>query len=474
MLTYRGDKFVKGKKFTINETAYRFSKRDDEKLIFESISDGSKFIMTEEEFNEAERVLTEKINQENKEINEIIGKVLRSKGLARKYEDILKSKGITVNYDSPQGVSLVGPNGKHLSATSKIVIGPSKPGQAGTHEKGNTTYWEPEYNEYKEKVAKLKAMKRDDIIRAHSDLDSKEALKKHREELKQAQERLNHYRKEVEDDYSEAKKERREGHLEYPGSGGSYSHPNAQFNKERADSTVDYLNYLTKPNTGDDFRNNMSYHQRGGDDEGYANNYQTKNPVSNEKSDSINKYNSLKHDVKDAEGRVKDRTYNKDDYYSRTYGAMTDKQLEKRISDMKKELEKKIAELQKEHDEEVKDVTSQNVENRKNKEEAVKNLKAKEKELDNFLKSKGIRESVLDIINGNKLTEGEELDFRAGYEEIYGEKAEYTQMRQMIEALEAIAEQADEDNYRGIQHFEDAIRLLSSVYEDLEEFYERN
>ena len=40
MLTYRGDKFVKGKKFKINETDYRFSKRDDNNLIFEAISDG--------------------------------------------------------------------------------------------------------------------------------------------------------------------------------------------------------------------------------------------------------------------------------------------------------------------------------------------------------------------------------------------------------------------------------------------------
>ena len=84
MLTYRGDKFVRGKKFTINESLYRFAKRDEEKLIFESVSDGSKFIMTEDEFNEAERVLTEKINQENKEITDIIGKAIRSKTKTRK------------------------------------------------------------------------------------------------------------------------------------------------------------------------------------------------------------------------------------------------------------------------------------------------------------------------------------------------------------------------------------------------------
>lgn len=54
MLTYRGDKFVKGKKFKINESEYRFQKRDDnDNLIFESI-DGSKLKLTEEEFNNKE------------------------------------------------------------------------------------------------------------------------------------------------------------------------------------------------------------------------------------------------------------------------------------------------------------------------------------------------------------------------------------------------------------------------------------
>ena len=70
--------------------------------------------------------------------------------------------------------------------------------------------------------------------------------------------------------------------------------------------------------------------------------------------------------------------------------------------------------------------------------------------------------------------EGRTLNDREGYEEIYGEKADYTEMRKMVEALRAIAEQADEDGYSGIRHFENAINLLSRLYGDLEEFYERN
>ena len=109
MLTYRGDKFVKGKKFIIDEQEYRFVKRDDEKLLFESATGNLK--LTEAEY---ETKLNEAINKENAEINEIIGKVLRSKGEARKYEDMLKQHGITIDYSPSQGVYLRGSNGKTL------------------------------------------------------------------------------------------------------------------------------------------------------------------------------------------------------------------------------------------------------------------------------------------------------------------------------------------------------------------------
>ena len=51
MLTYRGDKFIKGKKFTINESTYRFQKRDkNENLVFKS-NEGKTLKLTEAEFN---------------------------------------------------------------------------------------------------------------------------------------------------------------------------------------------------------------------------------------------------------------------------------------------------------------------------------------------------------------------------------------------------------------------------------------
>ena len=60
-------------------------------------------------FNES-KILIEKVNQENYEMNQLIGKILRSKGLARKYEDELAKHGIKVDYDKGQGVTLIGPN----------------------------------------------------------------------------------------------------------------------------------------------------------------------------------------------------------------------------------------------------------------------------------------------------------------------------------------------------------------------------
>lgn len=51
MLTYRGDKFVKGKRFTINEAVYRYQKRDNKnRLVFESL-DGKFLKLDEAEYN---------------------------------------------------------------------------------------------------------------------------------------------------------------------------------------------------------------------------------------------------------------------------------------------------------------------------------------------------------------------------------------------------------------------------------------
>lgn len=471
MLTYRGDKFVKGKKFKINENEYRFSKREEDNLIFESISDGSKYSITEAEFDEAERVLTEKINQENKELNDIIGKVLRSKGLARKYEDLLKSKGITVNYDNPQGVTLTGANGRVLGASSKEVYGPHTPdsstdrydkdgyrrdadGHYQTDERPDT-YYSEQLEKYKKELEDLKAMDRDDIIRAYADKSTDEALKAHKEKLDRYEQYVKDYEgraanadKSYKRSLKSAKNRRREA---------EYDRLRTSTPKEKADSTVDYLNYLTKPKN--DYMDKIRNHYKGYSDTRVKSNpgapYENDNPESD-----INKYKSLKNAVNNAQKEVNYRTAGDDGSYKYSSAAMTDEQLEAKIQSMRDELEKKIEELR-----------NSNKANSSSRDEYIKKLQDREKELDDFLKSKGIRESELMDVK-NYLKESI-LNSREGYKEIYGDLPDYTEMRKIIEALRAIAEQADEDGYNFTHHFEDAINKLSSVCEDLEEFYER-
>ena len=390
MLTYRG---VKGKKFTINEQEYRFSKRDEDKLIFEATSDGSKYSITEDEFNEAEKILTEKINQENKEINEIIGKVLRSKGLARKYEDMLKEKGIKIDYDQGQGVTLIGPNGKVLDATSKYIGGPSKPGQAGTHEKSYSKYDARRYREAKEDLEHIKSMDRDDIIRKYNELSTKEAMEKHEEDIAKAEQELKYAKEEMQSGDSEYRTRRREAHLTRPGSSVYNAKP---FSKAVADTYVDYLNYLTKPDTGKDFRDNKQYYTYGHNEDKYYDYDHYKNPIDKDStSENIKKYRELKGNIKSANDKVRWRTYKNGDIFDKySMEAMTDEQLEQKIKEMRDELEKKIE-----------DMKAQNDRNKTNKSDAVKDLENREKELDDFLKSKGIREAVLEIINGHILNE---------------------------------------------------------------------
>lgn len=54
MLYYRGDKFVKSKKFSIYNETYKFLKRSkDNKLVFESLKDKSILQITESEFEKS-------------------------------------------------------------------------------------------------------------------------------------------------------------------------------------------------------------------------------------------------------------------------------------------------------------------------------------------------------------------------------------------------------------------------------------
>ena len=467
MLTYRGDKFVKGKKFTINENIYRFSKRDEEKLIFESVSDGSKFVMTEDEFNEAERILTEKINQENKDINEIIGKVLRSKGLARKYEDVLKSKGITINYDNPQGVTLTGANGRVLGASSKEVYGPHTPdsstdrydkngyrrnadGHYQTDERPDT-YYSEQLQKYKEELEKLKTMDRDDIIRAYADKTTDEALKAHEEKINRYEDYVKKYSEDAaraDERYKSyvkgAKRNRREA---------QYDRLRTTTPKETADSSIDYLNYLTKPKN--DYMDNIRGYYKGYDSEKSRSKQNPGNNWENKgKENDIDKYKSLKQAVNSAKSDVESRTAGDNSVFRYSSAAMTDEQLEAKIQSMRDELEQKIEELRK-----------SNKANSESRDQYIKKLQDREKELDDFLKSKGIREAVLNFVNKPILSESADES-----------KFEYlnSEITKEIDNLIHLAMEAEECGYEALKRaYEDAADILENYSHYSDSIYQK-
>lgn len=402
MIKYRGDTFVIGKKFIINEKEYRFTRRNNSNLIFESVADKSKLAIKESDFN---KMLIEKINKDNQEINDIIGKVLRSKGLARKYEDKLKDLGISIDYDNPQGVTLTGANGRKLSANSKEVYGPHTPDSSGErydkdgyrrrpdgHYKSNDSrdiWYANKADEEKTKLDNLKSMDRDDIIRKYNDLSTDEALQKHKEDITKTEENIAKYTKDAkrEDEryqqsLNSAKDKRRDA---------AYSGLRTSTPKNKADSAVDYLNYLTKPDN--EYMENIRQHYKRHSGEEVKSD-PSANHLSGESPD-ITKYRDLKKSINYAKDDVELRTVGSGRRYTYDSAAMTDEQLEAKIKSMRDDLEKQIEELRK-----------SNKANTEERDSYVKRLEDREKELDDFLKSKGIRkESQKHARKGITLTE---------------------------------------------------------------------
>ena len=118
------------------------------------------------------------------------------------------------------------------------------------------------------------------------------------------------------------------------------------------------------------------------------------NHLSGESPD-ITKYRDLKRSVDYAKDDVEVRTAGSGRRYTYDSAAMTDEQLEAKIQSMRDDLEKQIEELRK-----------SNKANTKERDNYVKRLENREKELDDFLKSKGIRkESQKHARKGITLTE---------------------------------------------------------------------
>ena len=389
MLYYRGDKFVKGKKFTINESIYKFVKKSrDNKLIFESIEDKSLLKITESEYD---NLLQEKINKDNAEINELIGKALRSKSEAKKIEDRLAQYGITVDYDKGQGVYLKGPNGKTLSASVNKVEGPTKPGFNDTH-KSNGNYYSYNYEDTKNRLEDLKNMSDEDKLKkfgidkkTSERFSDKEALERYNNALKSTEDTLKTLRKYKDEGNHNDRLKRRAGHDSQIG---GYDSNGNETDKDYANKHIDYLTYLTKePNEYQDAVRQSNY-------------YGTFKPDATQSQKDISKYNDLKRKVGNSQWEVDYKSKEADDKYR----AMDDDELEAKIKEMRDNLEKQIEELRK-----------GNIKNKDELKYRKDNLNKAEKELDNFLKSKGVRESVRNKIISKKLYEEAGLNNRDYY-----------------------------------------------------------
>ena len=472
MLYYRGDKFVKGKKFTINESVYKFIKKTkNDELVFESIEDNSTLKILESEFTGVE-TLVEKINQENKEINELISKVLRSKSLARKNEELLAKYGIKVDYGQGQGVTLHGPNGKSLYSSTKEVEGPTKPGHSNTHKEEDGWYKSrvKDYTKYRDEaqaeLEELQAMDRDDIIRRYNDKSTEEALAAHAEHIERQKEYIASYEENIKNNENNAKsdrdrvmRDRRAGHK------GTASWTDKVMNKDVSNEKVDYLNYLTKANLGNPTKNRNAASYVGDSkqytnprDGYYSSNYYGKHGQPQDKSEKMKKYAELKNNISMAQ-----RDVNWSSQGSGYGGYKSEEDLEKEIQAMRDELEAKIERLRAGNE-------SRKASNAKD----IEKLQAREKELDDYLKSLGIRESArASMVKKAMLVEAAKLNENQVVDTKYFEE----QISMTMEALDVLIREADsagltalkEAAYKGYDALEEYTFIQDNIvvnYED--------
>ena len=201
---------------------------EDKKVITKNID---KALSTYKESNLAKylgvkSVLDEAINHANDDINAKIKEALRSKTAARKYKKDLEDEGIKIDDTPREGVNLIGPNGRVLSADRQNIYGPTKPGHGRTHDDGrygNSIQSKHKdldsYDSYiardKENLDKLEKMQRDDIIRAYPNKTSEEAIEAHKKEIENGMTSLardKKWRKNIEDDIHELRQARDKAH----------------------------------------------------------------------------------------------------------------------------------------------------------------------------------------------------------------------------------------------------------------------
>jgi len=196
--------------------------------------------------------LTEKVNHANDDINAKILEALRSKYKAKKYADDFKKAGITVDDSPREGVTLIGPNGKRLSADRLEIHGPAKPGHNNTHggrygsriksKIKDLDNYNKRIAEQKENIENLKNAEHDDIIRKYPNKTTEEALKAHEDNIASEESSLNwnkRWRKDTQKDIAREHRNRAEGHNSDLGYGNRIID-----RKSSAIDKIDYKGYL--------------------------------------------------------------------------------------------------------------------------------------------------------------------------------------------------------------------------------------
>lgn len=182
-------------------------------------SNPARYLGIKQELNEA-------INHANDDINAKIKEALRSKTAARKYRKDLEDAGIKIDDSPREGVNLIGPNGRMLSADRQNIYGPTKPGHGRTHDDGrygNSIKSKHKdldsYDSYiakdKENLDKLEKMQRDDVIRAYPNKTSEEAIEEHKKEIERGMNSLardKRWKKDIEKDIHELRQARDKAH----------------------------------------------------------------------------------------------------------------------------------------------------------------------------------------------------------------------------------------------------------------------
>ena len=250
-------------------------------------------------------------------------------------------------------------------------------------------------------------MDRDDIIRKYNTVSTERALAAHAENIERQEQLIADYDKYIKDYKNNAKydadstmRTKRAGHK------GKVDYYDREMPKQISNDKVDYLNYLTKKNYekpyGKYYPRSLvgDRKQRTEGDFYYDSEYYGKNGGPSERDERLKKYNDLKSNIDSAKDSVRRSSQGSDSYF----GYKSDEELEAEIQKMRDDLEKRIEALKADND-------SRKAGNAKD----MERLKAKEKELDDYLKSLGIRESVRTkmikkamLVESAKLNEGHE------------------------------------------------------------------